>query len=491
MTTSDSDSLYNYFMSGLTMPAFEGASQDYRNAQRVAFTADADLLALNELGLLQGRSRHVARNTPIISGIENKFVTKLGAVKIKWKTKEGKEHPLMQELWDEFYENPAADGKGDGNVMQAVFNHDRLQSGEALARMIIQTKDNDNRIKLKIQHIESEYLDINYRGYDYTDARIRDNTKYGITFGSGNKPLIYHFFAENYYGLQNLNEDTYKRVPVLATDVLHIFERLRSNQWRGIPAVTPMLSTLYELADLEFATVSKQQAAAAISWIVEQANQLTLNAPGSVNTVGTTHPDDETTRIVFRSNGGSVQYTNPGEVFHLVQSADIGNNLLGLLKHLLQELAVGYGMPYYMVSGDTSGLNFAGIRGILIEFRDKLEFIHHFVNLPDGLAKIAARFKAIAKLSYAVEDAYPNYMFPRYYGVDELKDTQGDILEVQAGFATSEQKREERGTTAEQVQQGSEQDKKLGREGLLDVSKSSSANLTNNSSTANFNSSSN
>jgi len=397
----------------------------------------------------------------------------------------------MQELWDEFYANPSADGKGNGNVMQATFNHDRFQSGEALARMVIITKDNPNKIKLKIQHIESEYLDITYRGYDSNSNKVKENTKYGITFDEYGKPTTYHFLPDNYYGLGASVTGRFDRIPVAANDILHIFERLRSNQWRGIPVIAPMLATVYSITDLEFATVSKQQAAAAISWIIEQADQLSYNAPGSVTTAGTMSPTDTKKRIVFNSNGGTVQYTQPGEKFHLVENTDIGTNLLGLLKHLQQEIAVAYGMPYYMLSGDTEKLNFAAIRGILIEFRDKLEYIHHFINLPDGLHKITAKFKAIAKLTYAVEDAYPNYMFPRNYGVDELKDTQGDILEVQAGFATSEQKREERGTTYEQVMQGTEQDKALGRMGLVDVTPKGSANLTNNSTVANSNSSSN
>lgn len=483
--------IFNYFTTGITMPAYEGASQDYRNAQRVAYIADSDFLARQELLLLQGRSRHLARNNPIVAGAEGKFVTKLGAVTIKWKTKDGKEHPLMQELWDEFYENPSVDGKGNGNVMQATFNHDRLQSGEALARMLIVTKNNPNRIKLKIQHIESEYLDITYRGYDLLNNTVYDNTRYGITFDEYNKPITYHFLADNYYGLGTPSEERVKRVRVASEDVLHIFERLRSNQWRGIPIIAPMLATIYQITDLEYATVTKQQAAAAISWIIEQADQLSLNVPGSVRTAGNSSPTDERKKILFSSNGGTVQYINPGEKFHLVENTDIGSNLLGLLKHLQQEISVCYGLPYYMLSGDTSGLDFSSIRGLLIEFRDKLEYIHHFINLPDGLAKIATKFKAIAKLSYPVEDAYANYMFPRNYGVDELKDTQGDILEVQAGFATSEQKREERGTTYEQVLQGAEQDKALGRMGLLDVSAKGSANLTNNSTVANSNSSSN
>jgi len=491
--TDTTDSLTSFFTLGLTAPAYEGASQDYRNSQRVAFTADADFIAMAEYALLQGRSRHLARNDPIAHAAENKFIAKMGAVSVKWQTKEGEEHPLMQELWDEFYDDPCVDGKGNGNTLQATWNHDRFQSGEAISRMLIVTKNNPNRVKLKLQNIESEYLDINYRGFDLTDVDIQYRTRYGITFDENSKPQIYHFYPDGTFALgANPNSvDQFRRVPIAAQDILHIFERLRSNQWRGIPVIAPMLTTLYQMSDLEFATVNKQQAAAAISWIVEQADALALNPAGSVKTADKRYMNDTEKKLIFTTTGGAVQYTNPGDKFQLVQSADIGNNLLGLLKHLLQKVAVGYGIPYYMLSGDTEGLSFAAIRGILIEFRDRLEYLHHFVNIPDGLDKLTARFKAIAKLSFPVDEAFPVYGFPRYYGVDELKDTQGDILEIQAGLATSDQKREERNTTFEQVRQSRVKDQELGINGLLDLPTTKAPVSASDKKQANNNSSSN
>lgn len=490
---ADSDTYPDLFSERLDMPAFEGASQDYRNSQRVAYLADADLLAVNELELLQARSRHLARNNPIASAAEQKMTTKLGAVTIQWKTADGQEHTLMQSLWDEFYADPCLDGKGNGNTLQSVWNHDRLQSGEAIARMLIQVKGNSNRVPLKIQNIESEYLPIAYCGDPSQSSRNADNTRYGITFGTGNKPKIYNFYKERYYGLTDLRKFSPEdMVKIRADDIIHIFERLRSNQWRGIPVLAPLITTLYRLDDLEYATTNKQIASSIISWIVERNSGVSPTAMGSLRVGGKNSTSDPIKKLFFASNGGSVQYTEPGETFKLVENTDIGNNLLGLVQHMIREISAGYGIPYYMLSGNTEGLSFASIRGILIELRDRLEFTHHFINIPDGLAKVAKRFKQVAELSYAVSDAYPTYQFPRHFGVDELKDTQGDILEVQAGFDTSENKRKERHNSFSDVLKGSEQDKSLGREGLLDVGKTSSSNnLTNGNGEATPQSSSN
>lgn len=469
--TVNNQDIYTLFNSAVQMPAFEGASTDYRNAQRVAYLADADMLAVNELTLLQSRSRHLARNNGVAAAAEDKIVIKLGAVHVVWKTSEGEAHTLMQELWDEWYANPNIDGKGNGDTLQATWNRDRFQSGEAIGRMLIQTRGNSNRIKLKIQAIESEYLDIRYMGQlDPSESQKPfGTTRYGITFDDYNRPAVYHFLAENYFGLHPTTPDLWKRIPVLAEDVIHIFERRRSNQWRGIPVLAPILTNIYELTDLREATVSKQQAAAAISWIIEQADAVTLNPLGSVRTAGKQAEADKDEKIIFRANGGSVQYTNPGDKFHLVQSSDIGNNLTGLIKAELQAIAAAVGIPYYMLANDTDALSFSAIRGILIELQNRLEYIHHFINIPDGLEKIAKKFKAVASLRYDVADAYPTYQFPRNYGVDELKDTQADVLEIQAGLDTYENKLAERNVTKEEIAKSRETVKELGITSLLEV----------------------
>lgn len=483
ITAVDDPTPYSASWSSLKTPAFDSASQDYKNQMREAYLGDADLLAVNELLLIQSRSRHVSRNNPIVSAAEDKYIAKLGSVKVHMQTLEGDTHVLAQSLWDEFFSNPMADNKGDGNTMQATWNHDRFQSGEAIARMIIKKKGNANRIPLKIQNIESEYLDITYMGEMSADLPW-GTTRYGITFDSYNAPIKYNFWAERHFGLNQDQRQPWIHVPVDAEDVCHIFERRRSNQWRGIPMVAPMLAEIYALTDLTDAAVAKQAASAAISWIIEQPAQSALNAPGSVRTAGNTMPQDLQRKLMFLANGGSVQYTNPGEKFQLAQSGDIGNNLIGLLKHQLQTIAAAYGIPYYMLTGDTTQLSFSAINGILLEFRNRLEYIHHFINVPDGLSKITKRFLAIAKVMYPeIGEVRIAYQFPKNYGIDLLKDYQANVLGIQSGQTTLKRQMDENHLTEEELVKDRELIRSLGFTGLLDV-QGQALNATKNNSTA-------
>lgn len=482
--TPQTESAYSASWNALRTPAYDSASMDYKNSQREAYIGDADLLAINELLLIQSRSRNVSRNNPVVTSAEDKYVAKLGSIKVNFKNPDGTEHKLMQELWEEFAADPNLDSKGTICTNQAVWNHDRFQSGEAIVRMVIKAKDNLNRIPLKLQSIESEYLDITYMGF--SDPELSQlpfgTTRYGITFDEYNKPVYYNFWTERHYGIKNTVTNPWLHVKVPAEDICHIFERRRSNQWRGIPVIAPLLSTIYELTDLTDATVAKQLAAAAISWIIEQPDGSPLNAPGSVRTAGNTMPTDLQRKLFFLANGGQVQYTNPGEKFQLVQSSDIGSNLTSLLKHQLQTIAAGYGIPYYMLTGDTSELSFSAIQGILLEFRNRLEYIHHYINLPDGLDKIVKRFMAIAKVMFPeVGDVTVSYQFPKNYGVDMLKDYQGNVLGMQSGQTTLKKVMDENHLTEEEIMQDQALKEKLGFVGLADLP--TTASMTQNNST--------
>ena len=450
----------------LRQNAFTASSTAYKDAHRDAILGDADALAISELLFLQSRIRHAIRNNPTASAAVDKLATAFGVIKVLWKTKEGNIHTEMQEYWEEFIKDPCLDGKGDFASFQATMNKDRIQSGESLARLVLQKKNNPNKIKLKLQSIESEYLDINYNGYDYEQTTPIGRTRYGITFDKATqtKPEVYHFFKDRYYGTAP-STDYPIRVAVSANEVIHCFERRRSNQWRGISPFASCLLALYEREDLCEATVSAQKSASAITWIIEEGNELTSDPAGIATFRGKKYTNDVEKQLHFAATGGGVQYTK-GK-FNLVQSRDIGTNLVALLKEEGQKISSALNLPYYQLSGDTSGMDFSSLRGILINFREYLEFMYETVLIPDILAPITKHFKALAIIDYDVEEAFPTYQYPIRYGVDSLKDAQTDALEFQSGLESLSNILSARGTTLEEIAADRARLKELGLESLL------------------------
>ena len=74
------------------------------------------------------------------------------------------------------------------------------------------------------------------------------------------------------------------------------------------------------------------------------------------------------------------------------------------------------------------------------------------------------RDRSSIRIPRKVDKAYPFFQLPRWYGIDDLKDIQADLLEVQSGMATLSSKLDERHTSFEEIVE----DRKLIKESGLD-----------------------
>lgn len=460
MSEITSEQTTNFIYNNISQPAYEGASTNYRMSQEGLLNGDVDSLASRELLNLQMRIAHAVRNNGYARTALNKYVTNLSAIKVKWLDAEGNKHPLMQELWDEFAANPNIDGYGTLANTQSGWHSSMFLAGNAFTRFLIRKTKNKNRVPLKLQGIPATMHDILYMG-----EKPSDKIRTGMRF-SDFKPTSYFFrkgiYEEQWNGITNLNNHT----EVKANELLHLFVRDSPEQWLGIPSMAAVLLPLYEIDELLDATVAKQKAAQAIAWIVENSNPMSLTPTGSPSI---TNGKDGEDKIVFKATGGNTQYLNKGEKINFYQSTDIGANLPILINSELRRIASTLDVPYHSLTGDTGDLDFSSLRAIAVELRQRLEFIHHFYTIPLGLAPLTTVFKSLAELSYDVSTAVPSYQLPRWYGVDDLKDTQADLLEVQNGMATLESKLDERHTSFEEIIADRERMREMGLDSLLQV----------------------
>lgn len=452
----------NLYYNNIIQPAYEGASLSYKNELKGLLKGEPDTLAARELLFLQMRSGHAVRNNALARSAKTKYVTNLNALSVNWKTKDGKEHPLMQELWDEFAENPNLDGYGTFANTQSVWHASMFQSGTAFTRKQIRTTGNKNRIPLKLEAITPEFHDVFWMG-TVKDRDPNRVTKYGITFYD-TKPETYHFRKGIFQMMWFNQENPYSLIDIPAEEIIHLFIRDMPGQWLGIPFLASVMIPLYELDELVDATVAKQQAAQAIAWIITNSNPIALTPTGTPTLVKDRDLND---KVVFRAQGGSTQYLNKGEDIKFYQSTDIGANLQTLMQSEARRIATALDIPYHQLTGDTSGLDFSSIRALGIELRTRLEYIHHFYTIPLGIKPVTQAFKELAVLyNKRTTNAFPSFQLPRWYGIDELKDSQADLLEVQSGMATLESKLQERHTTFEQIVEDAKRNEELKKYGI-------------------------
>ncbi|MDF1598156.1 MAG: hypothetical protein P1T08_18990, partial [Acidimicrobiia bacterium] len=93
---TDKDNSEMYFQTPQQV-AYEGASTSYKAGINGLLSGDTDTLAAREILMLQMRTAHAIRNNGYAKAALTKYITSLGAIKVKWKHKDGNKNSLMQE----------------------------------------------------------------------------------------------------------------------------------------------------------------------------------------------------------------------------------------------------------------------------------------------------------------------------------------------------------------------------------------------------------
>lgn len=438
-----------FMFSRIRQSAFDGAVSNYRLEQKGLVNGEADKLAERELKLLWQRSHHAVRNNGYAKSAKTNFIQSIAGITVKWKDDKGKINKAMQAEWDKFWANPNLDGYGNGVNTQEGWLAGLFETGEAFCRMLIQ-KRSDSAIPLVLQNIEAEYLDPNFNN------GTPEKTRNSITFDDSNvKPAIYHFSKRLNFILDQINYPA-EKVDVPADEILHIFMRERANQWRGIPMLASILLPLYELDDLTDATIAKQKAAQAISWIVKNTNPTSAVAIGSATLSLDVNDKDEkgNRRVITQASGGGVQYLNKGEDVAFYQGTDIGPNLPELIKAELHKIAQALGLTYVSLTGDYDALSFSALQQAAIEMRVRSEYISRLYIINLGLLPLCNKFQELASLyvSSRFSKLKPVFQMPRKHGVNDLKDAQADLLEWQNYMTTTDRILEERDLSIEEVE---------------------------------------
>lgn len=416
--------------------AFEGASQTLRLAQKGLIRGDADTLASRELKQLWARSHHLCRNSPPAVTARNRLVAHwVGTgIKVVWDNKQ------MQQAWDTFAADPSVDGHGSLVNQEALWASSLFESGEALCRMVIQRGKTSGTVPLKLQAIEAEQLDPLY-----TDG---SSIRQGIEFDSaGLRPLKYHVWKRHPSLIRGTAVNT--RVAIPASRMLHMFNKDRAGQWRGIPKLAPAILTIYEMDELTDATLVRQKAAQAVGWIIEKTGPGPLPLLGGMETpVGAEQADPakEEQRIQKIVSGG-IHYLQGDETVRFADISDIGANFVSLLDYNWRMIASCLDLTYEQLTGDLSKANFGSLRAGAIEFRKRVTLTQQLVFMNLGLIPLTAYFKELASVyvSKKAGASRCSFIVPKQEWLDPLKDVQADVLEVRSGLATLRKKLQERG----------------------------------------------
>lgn len=372
---------------------------------------------------LRERSRDLVRNNPYATKAVNALVSNIVGTGIVPRARSKKLAAAKQadQLWLQFAASCDADGLTDFGGLQALIVRSLVESGEVIVRFRDRRLEDGLPVSFQLQVLEPDHL-------DSAKTEELSNGGYilqGIEFDALGRRRAYWLFPS--HPGESRGRVLVSR-PVPARQVLHLFERLRPGQVRGVPWFAPVILKLRDLDDYDDAELMRKKIEACFAAFVTGAqDEETLGKP-STGIAGDRIESFEPGMIEYLEPGKDVKFASPSA----------NSDYADYMRMQLHAVAAGVGLTYELLTGDLSQVNYSSIRAGLIEFRRRMEALQWQLIVP-GLCQPAwVRFIELAQAAGKLPEVEitSEWTAPRFEAVDPLKDIQADILAVRAGVMT-------------------------------------------------------
>ncbi|MFN3577250.1 MAG: phage portal protein, partial [Tabrizicola sp.] len=200
-------------------------------------------------------------------------------------------------------------------------------------------------------------------------------------------------------------------------------------QARGVPWGAPVIRALRDLDDYEVAEIVRKKTEACVTAIVfgdEEAQQGI--APAVVDADGNRVEQFEPGLIAYARGGKDIRFNQP--------SATGG---YGEYKRAsLHTIAAGFRVPYELLTGDLSQVNYSSIRAGLVEFRRMIDAVQWQLFIPMFCAPVWRWFTEAAWAAGRIPtpDVPVEWSPPKFEAVDPQKDAMADLLAIRSGTMT-------------------------------------------------------
>ena len=396
--------------------SYDGAKTGRRTSGWTTGGTSANAEIAPALTLLRNRSRDLVRNNPYAAKAINALVSNAIGIGITPTLSDG------QPLWQTWSAECDAEGQLDFYGLQMLAARTVRESGECLVRLRYRLPQDGLSVPLQIQVMEPDYLD----NLKFENLPNGGWIQHGIEYDALGRRAAYWLYKQHPGELApNLNGLLSYRVP--ATDVLHIYEKTRPGQSRGVPVLAPAMLKMRDLDDYEEAELVRKGIEACFAAFVK------TEADGM--SMGEASTEANTARRLENLSAGMIQYLKPGEDVTFGAPAGVqGYN--EYIRTQLHAIAAGAGITYEQLTGDLSQVNYSSIRAGTLEFRRMVEQWQWLTFIPMFCQPILKAWLNSAVLAGKLKkaDVAVNWTTTRFDWVDPVRDVTGELMEIAAGL---------------------------------------------------------
>jgi lambda family phage portal protein len=410
--------------------SYDGATRGRRGANWRAPDTSANAALLPQVQLLRDRSRDLVRNDSYAERGKEMWVDNAVGSGITPTPETGgdKLDRQIAEAWEEFVETCDAEAGGDFYALQALACGTIMESGDVLTRRRRRRAADGLAIPLQLQLMEPDHLDT------VKQTNGGNRVVAGIELDALNRRQAYHLLpdhpGETMPFLRGLRTQSV-RIP--ADQVVHVYRKTRPGQLLGVPWLASVMLDLRDLGDYDQAELVRKKIEACLSVFV------TTQDGEDPRLLGAETTDDDGYRIETLEPG-MIEYLQPGEdVKTATPQPSAGYE--GFVRQRLHKIAIGLRMPYILLTGDVSQVNFASYKAGLIQFQATVRRFQRHTLVPCWCQPVWRWFIESAYAAGRISEPVTRvrWTFPAFETVDRQKEALADLIEVRMGKTTMQE----------------------------------------------------
>jgi lambda family phage portal protein len=309
------------------------------------------------------------------------------------------------------------------------------ESGEGLIRYRPRLPQTNLRVPLQLQLLEADFLD-----QTRTMGLVNGHVMQGVQFDDMGRRIAYWLFSYHPGGVLILNpRGGIISQPVPAEQIMHIYRVLRPGQVRGVPWLAPSMMPFRDLDDYRDAEGVRKKIEACVAAFVIQPEGI------SGSPLGVKGKDPLMKEQVESFEPGMIEYLKPGQDVKFNNPQASGGYREFCMTEL-QRASAGVNMPYELLTGDMSNVNYSSYRAGMLSFRQTIEGYRWLTLVPMFGQPVRKRFidtlVLLGKIpGSALDDPKVNlyatqWTAPKFESVDPLKDTMSDLKRIRMGTLT-------------------------------------------------------
>lgn len=252
----------------------------------------------------------------------------------------------------------------------------------------------------------------------------------GIELDAADRRIAYHVIPER-PDLPFAAISEAVRIP--AEDILHLFEPSFPGQVRGISRLAPIATRCLETDKLEDSLLARYNVASLFTGFIKRTGDDAEPIIGA--------PDADGGEVALEP--GTLQVLADGEDVTFPTMPDT-NGAPDFLRHMVRSIAAGGGVPYELISGDLSQVNYSSARLGLEQFKRRVRALQGSMLTARFIEPVWARLVTLEALSGRIDvDAFEtdpeaffavSAMWPEWASLDPMKDTKADIEAMRANL---------------------------------------------------------